>query len=385
MRFNIPYGKHYISNNDVKQVVSALKSDLITQGKISKHFEKALASNVNSKFSSVFNSASSALIAACLALDIKKGDEVWSTSISYVATTNCAIHAGANIKFIDINKKTFNICENKLEEELMFRKKYNKIFPKAVIIVHLAGNPCEMKKIYRLSKKFGFKIIEDASHALGSVYEGSKIGNCKYSDISIFSFHPVKIITSAEGGCATTNSKKIYEKLEMIKINGVTKEYNKFKSKNTNLFYYEQQMLGYNFKLNELQSALGLSQLGYLNKFIQKRNLLASRYKRKLESLPINFQAIDNKSVSAYHLFIIQIEKKYRKKLFEFLFRNSIFVNLHYIPIYKHPYYKKIGFKKTKLDNSEDYYKKSLSLPIYYDLSHNEHNFIISKINSFFK
>ena len=236
MNYNIPYGKHYISSNDVKKVVSALKSDFITQGEISINFENALVKKVKSNYASVFNSASSALIAACMAINIKKGDEVWSTSISYVATTNCIIHCGAKVKFIDINKNTFNICEDKLEEELKYRNKYNKKIPKAIIVVHLGGNPCNMKQIFNLSKKYGFKIIEDSSHALGSKYHKYNIGDCKYSDISIFSFHPVKIITSAEGGCATTNNKKIYEKLEMIKVNGITKEF-KNSSKKIKIYF----------------------------------------------------------------------------------------------------------------------------------------------------
>lgn len=387
MTIKIPYGKQFLFKKDIVAVNKVLNSNTLTQGNIEKKFENNISKYVNSKHAILFNSASSGLLAACLALDLTKNDEVWTSPISYVASANCAIHCNAKLKFIDIDSETFNISYEKLSENLFQRKKLNKKLPKILIVVHLAGNPCDMLEIYKLSRKYNFKIIEDASHAFGSVYKKNKIGSCNYSDISIFSFHPVKSITTAEGGAATTNNKKLYQKLQMIKVNGITKDKNKFTNilnKKIPQFYYEQQLLGYNFKMNELQAALGLSQLTSINKFITKRNKIAKKYIFELNNLNISFQKITNDSKCAYHLFIIQVEKKYHKKLFNYFYKNSINVNLHYIPIYKHPFYKKIGYKNIYLKNAENYYTSAISIPIFYDLNEKTQDYVISKIKKFY-
>jgi UDP-4-amino-4,6-dideoxy-N-acetyl-beta-L-altrosamine transaminase len=370
----IPYNRQYIDEIDVKSVLKVLKSNLITQGPNVKMFEKAISKKVNSKYAVASNSATSSLHLACMAIGLKKGDWLWTSPNSFVASSNCGLLCGANIDFVDINPQTFNLDVKLLEKKLVKAKRKKKL-PKVIIPVHFAGLPCDMKKIFELSKKFKFKIIEDASHALGAKYYSNTIGNCKYSDIAVFSFHPVKMITTIEGGIATTNNKLYSEKMSYLRVHGIIKDKNLMKKKSEGDWYYEQVELGYNYRMNDIQARLGLSQLKKLSKFLHRRKQIAKLYKNQFKDLPIKFQSMNDGSVSSYHLFVIEINKgkKLKQKIYNILRRNKILVNVHYIPIHLQPYYmKKFGFRKGQFQFAEDYYDKAISLPIYYSLKKNE-------------
>jgi len=382
LRKKIPYSKQNIINDDIKSINKVLKSDFLTSGPTVKLFEKKICKKVNSKFAISTNSATSALHISCLALGLKKNDIVWTSSISFVASANCAKYCDASVELLDIDKDTFNINIVELENKLKFSEK-NNLLPKIIIPVHLAGTPCEMKKIYNLSKKYKFKIIEDASHALGSKYKKSKIGSCKYSDLTVFSFHPVKMITTAEGGIVTTNKKFLSEKLKIFREHGIIRDKKKFKFKNNLQTYYEQQELGYNYRMSDVHASLGISQIKRLNNFIKKRNQIKKFYKKNLSDLPIRFQKIDKDSLSSFHLIVILISKKIRDKFFNYLRKNKINVNIHYIPIFYHPFYYKKKFLKNV--NSIDYYNSAISLPAFHDLNNSQLNYVIKIIKYFFK
>ena len=286
---------------------------------------------------------------ACKSLNLSKNDYIWTVPNTFVATSNSILLSGQKIDFVDIDKNTFNLSIDLLEKKLKKAKKNNSL-PKAIIIVHLAGLPANPLRLKKLSKIYNFYIIEDASHSLGAKYFNKKVGSCIWSDLCIFSFHPVKIITSGEGGCVTTNNKKFYERMLLYRNNGIEKNKRQFIKKNTGPWYYEQQSIGYNFRLNDIQAALGISQLKKINLFLKKRNKIAKFYKDNLKSLPLNFQLVGKNFYSSYHLFIIQINKnfkKYYKNLFLFLRKNNLLVNLHYLPVHLHPFYRRKGFRST--------------------------------------
>lgn len=387
----IPYSRQSIDDSDIRAVKRTLSSEFITQGSQITKLEKKLCDYTSSKYSTLVNSATSALHLSCLALEVGSSDIVWTSPISFVASANCAVYCGAKIDFIDINPQTFNICTINLEKKLIFAKK-NNCLPKVIILVHLAGNPCDLKKIYTLSKKYRFRIIEDASHALGSIYNNHKIGSCKFSDITIFSFHPVKIITTGEGGAILTNQKNINKLVKSLRSHGITKEKKSFKRKIDGAFhlhYYEMQLLGFNYRMNDIEAALGISQFNKLETFIKKRNMISDLYKKLLVNLPLTFQKVDEKSRSSYHLFIIKLnsmcKKIYRDKIINNLLKKNIMTNLHYIPIYRHPFYQSFGYKLSDYPTAEDYFKSAISLPIYPDLSLNEVKKICKIIKSSFK
>jgi len=353
----IKYNQPDINKRDLISVQNVLKSNNLTQGKEIYEFEKSLKVYCNSKYAKGVNSAASALHLSCLSLGVGRGDFVWMPGITFVSDANSAIFCGAKVKFIDIDKSTFNISEIELEKELVKAKKSKKL-PKAIIVVHLGGNPCNLKKIKKLSIKYNFKIIEDASHALGSIYEKSKIGSCKYSNLTVFSFHALKNITTGEGGAVLTNDKEIDKKINLLRSHGI----NRHKFKKRESWYYEQDLLGYNYRLTNFQAALGLSQIKRLNSFLKKRNLIANRYS-KLFSNKIHIQKINDNCFSAYHLFIILLPPKIKRKVYYDLKKNGIQSSFHYMPIYKHPYHKKAN--KLKLKNCEFYNSRALSLPIH--------------------
>lgn len=362
-----PYSRQKIFNRDIRYVSKVLKSDYITQGPIVRKFEKAVSTFVNVKYASATNSATSALHISCLALNLQKKNFLWTVPNSFVASANCGIYCGAKIDFVDINEDDFNIDINKLESKLQKTKKK----PKILVTVHLGGQPTIQEKVWKLAKKYKFFVIEDASHSLGGKRNGNNVGNCKWSDITIFSFHPVKMITTAEGGMALTKSKEIYEKLELYKNHGITRDQKRLRKKKLGFWYYEQQYLGFNYRMSEISAALGLSQMHNLKKFLQKRNIIAKNYKRLLKGFPIKYQKIQKKNYSSYHLFIIVLEKKYKKhydKIFKFLRSKGVLINLHYLPIHLQPYYKKLGFKKGDFPSAERYSQTAMSLPIYPDL-----------------
>lgn len=377
----IPYSKQEISNDDIRAVKEVLRSDFLTTGPKVSEFETACLKYFNSKYSLSFNSATSALHIACLALDLKQNDIVWTSSISFVASANCALYCGASIDLVDIDNKTFNISESKLEEKLVEAKKKNKL-PTILIVVHLAGLPCDMVKIKKLSKIYNFKIIEDASHAVGSIYKNSIIGDCKYSDVTIFSFHPVKIFTTGEGGMILTNSKDIANKAELYRSHGITRNRDSFKNNDHSPWVYEQQVLGFNYRMTDIAAALGISQLKKVKVWNKTRNSLAEKYKLKFnESDGIKYQEnLSDNVYSSYHLFIIQVNQ--RNRIFEELSKLGIGVNVHYIPIHYHPFYKDLGFKKGDFPIAENYYEKAISIPLYPSLSKKDQNFVIKSINN---
>jgi len=383
----INYGKHYISEEDIASVTEVLKSDWLTQGPKVPEFEKSLSEYTGSKYVSLVNSATSALHLGCLALGLGEGDWLWTSPISFVASANCGLYCGANIDFIDINLDTYNIDIDILNEKLLIAEREDKL-PKVIVLVHMCGSSIDTKAIYELSKKFHFKIIEDASHAVGAKYRDLPVGSCKYSDICVFSFHPVKIITSAEGGAILTNSPEIDNRVKSYRSHGITKDVEKFKNSSEGPWYYEQHSLGFNYRMNDLQAALGLSQLQRLDSITLKRNDLANIYKEMLEGLPIEFQKIIDHSFSSYHLLSIRIKtdqvQQKKKYLFESLLRMGIGVNLHYIPIYRQPYYAQFGFNYKNFPNAEKYYDQAITLPLYPNLSSSDLNFICQSFRSLF-
>ena len=370
----IPYGKHQISEEDIQSVVNTLKSSHITQGSVVPEFEKDISKKVFSKYSICVNSATSALHLACLALEVSKGDIVWTTPISFVASANCALYCGAKIDFVDINPLSGLVNVDTLELKLEDALKKNKL-PKVFIPVHLAGTSCEMERIYNLSKKYGFSIIEDASHAIGGTYKDKPVGCCSYSSITVFSFHPVKIITSGEGGVATTNDPKIAENLKMLRSHGIVKEESKFISQKLGSWYYEQQSLGFNYRMNDIQASLGLSQLKRLNIIVKERNRQLDFYKKIFSELPITFLEAPPFVYSSVHLAIIRLNDQVANKyfdVFEGLINSDIGVQLHYFPIYRNPFYQKFNFNYRDFPGAEDYASRSMSIPLFPGLSKNQ-------------
>ena len=385
MEKKIPYSRQSIDNSDIASVNKVLKSDYLTTGPQTKKFENLLSKYCKSKYSVVVNSATSALHIACMALNLKKNDILWTSPISFVASANCGLYCGAKIDFVDIDIKTFNISISKLKQKLITAKK-NKKLPKVLVVVHLGGLSCEMQEIRKMSKMFNFKIIEDASHALGASYKNSRVGSCKFSEITVFSFHPVKIITSGEGGVATTNNKKLAEKMSTFRAHGIIREKSKFIGKSHGPWFYQQQYLGFNYRLSDIHASLGISQLKKTGLFVKKRNEISKIYKKELKNYPIEFQNIDKNTLSSYHLFIILVPEQVHLKLFTFLRNNNINVNLHYIPIFLHPYFQKIKkINPNDFKSSINYYNRAISLPVYFGLSNSQLLKIIKKIKDFFK
>lgn len=359
----IPYNKQNINSQDIKAVNQAVKSKFLTQGPKNELFCNEISKFTKSKYSLVLNSATSALHVACLSLNLRKNDYLWTSSNTFISSATAGVHCGAKIDLIDIDLDTGNLSVLDLEKKLVFAKKKN-CLPKILVVVHFAGIPCDMKKIFQLSRKYKFKIIEDASHALGSIYYNMSIGNCKYSDICIFSFHPIKSITTFEGGAITTNSKKIYTLSKLLSNHGIVKNSDKNRR-----WLYDQKLLGFNYRLSDVSCALGISQIKRIKKFIKKRNDIAKFYNKHLKNLPLKLPNINKNILSSYHLYVISFNENKRDNFFQFMLKNKIQLQYHYIPLYKHTFFQKhFKFKKKNFKNMEYYYKHSVSLPIYFDL-----------------
>jgi UDP-4-amino-4,6-dideoxy-N-acetyl-beta-L-altrosamine transaminase len=384
----IPYGRQDISEEDVIAVVEALRSDFLTQGPKVPLFEKVVADYCGTKYGVAVNSATSALHIACLALELGEGDWLWTSPNSFVASSNCGLYCGAKVDFVDIDPQTYNLSAKELEKKLIIANKENKL-PKVLVTVHFAGQSCDMKTIYELSRKYGFSIIEDASHSIGGQYLDKPIGGCQYSSITVFSFHPVKIITTAEGGLATTNSKKLAEKMDLFRSHGVTRDRSLMSDKNDGPWYYQQINLGFNYRMTELQAALGISQMKKLDEFVSKRHVLQEKYDTLIDSLPVIKPHQHEDSYSALHLYPVQIElnkvNKNRRQIFNELRENGIGVNVHYIPIHTQPYYQQLGFKEGDFPNSEHYYSRAISIPLFHAMTLNQQDEVYNALKSVLK
>lgn len=373
----ISYGRQDITQEDIDAVTEVLRSDFLTQGPAVSLFEESLQQYCNARFALATNSATSALHISCLALGLKPNDYLWTTAISFVASANCALYCGAKVDFVDIDPDTNNMCPIALQEKLKLAERDGTL-PKILVIVHLCGLPADLESIRALSYKYGFSIIEDASHAIGASYNNSKIGSCTYSDITVFSFHPVKIITSAEGGATLTNNQALHEKMELLRSHGVTRNKKLMENPHHPSWYYEQVELGFNYRMTDLQAALGKSQIIRLDDYINKRYEIANYYHSNLSELPIILPYTETESSkSSLHLYVIKTEK--RDQIFEHLRKENIGANLHYIPIYRHPFYEKTGLYKN-LPNAEEYYKKSLTIPLHPKLEEEEKLKIVKTI-----
>lgn len=379
----IPYGKQDITQADIDSVVSVLKSSFLTQGPQVPAFENALMKATGADYALAVNSATSALHIACLALELSKSDILWTTPVTFVASANCGLYCGASVDFVDIDPSTYNLCPKALEQKLVQAKKEGKL-PKVLVAVHLCGQPCDMKAIHALSVEYGFKVIEDASHAIGGRYLEQPIGSCEYSDITVFSFHPVKIVTTAEGGAALTNSKALADKMALYRSHGITRDEALMENASHGGWYYEQIDLGFNYRMTELQAALGVSQMSRLGDFVSARHQLAKRYNEKLAELPITLPYQLPNTYSGLHLYVIRLNlneiSKTHKEVFDALREQGIGVNLHYIPVHLQPYYQKMGFKQGDFPNAESYYSDAISLPMFHGMTHEQQDEVISKL-----
>jgi UDP-4-amino-4,6-dideoxy-N-acetyl-beta-L-altrosamine transaminase len=378
-RTTIPYGRQSISEDDIQAVVEVLRSDWLTQGPVVPAFEKAIADKCGTTYGVAVNSATSALHIACLSLGLGPGDILWTSPNTFVASANCARYCGADVDFVDIDPVMANISVAKLEQKLHEARRLGRL-PKIVVPVHFAGLPCDMASIYALSKEFGFRIIEDASHAIGATYRDETIGNCRYSDITVFSFHPVKIITSAEGGMALTQDAQLARRMQRLRSHGITRDPALMTHAPDGPWYYQQIELGFNYRMTELQAALGLSQLSRLSGFVHRRRELAQRYDTLLSGLPLTLPGRTDNSDSAWHLYVIRLDptncRAAQKQVFARLLDARVGVNLHYIPVHLQPYYQQLGFKAGDFPQAEIYYSQAISLPLYPDLSDTEHEYI---------
>ena len=379
----IPYGRQDINQQDIDAVVEVLQSDFLTQGPMVPAFEKSIMAACNAKYAVAVNSATSALHIACLALDLSKGDWLWTTPNTFVASANCGLYCGAQVDFVDIDPSTYNLSLKALEEKLIIAEKEDKL-PKVVIPVHFSGQPCDMAAIHTLSQKYGFKIIEDASHAIGGKYKGEPIGNCRYSDITVFSFHPVKIVTTAEGGMAVTNNPKLAEQLDLLRSHGITRDESLMTKPADGPWYYQQIELGYNYRMTDMQAALGVSQMQRLDQYVTTRHKLAERYNEMLKDLPITLPWQSEDSYSGLHLYVIRLQldkiSKTHLEVFNAMREVGILVNLHYIPVHLQPYYQEMGFKKGQFPEAEQYYKEAISLPMFPTMTEEQQDQVVSSL-----
>ncbi len=379
----IPYGRQDISEADIQAVVEVLRSDFLTQGPAVPAFEKAIADYCGAQHAVAVNSATSALHIACLALGVGPGDWVWTSPITFVASANCALYCGAQVDFVDIDPCTYNLSVERLAEKLAQAKKSG-CLPKVVIPVHLCGQPCGMADIRALGQRYGFKIIEDASHAIGGRYKGEPIGNCRYSDITVFSFHPVKIITTGEGGMALTNDVSLAKHMQLLRSHGITRDVADMTHSPDGPWYYQQIDLGFNYRMTDIQAALGLSQMRRLDEFVNKRHAIAQRYDELLADLPVIIPSKHPDSYSGLHLYVIRLKlnqiRRTHREVFETMSAASIGVNIHYIPVYRQPYYEQLGFKPGHCLEAEKYYSEAISLPLYSALTEAQHDQVVTAL-----
>lgn len=379
----IPYGRQDITQADIDAVVGVLQSDFLTQGPMVPRFEQQAADHVGARYALAVNSATSALHIACLALGLGAGDRLWTTPVTFVASANCALYCGAQVDFVDIDPRTYNLCPQALARKLEKAEK-NGTLPKVVVAVHLCGQSCDMQAIQSLAKRYGFKVIEDASHAIGGKYQGEFIGGGRYSDITVFSFHPVKIITTAEGGMALTNDARLAEKMALLRSHGITRDPQQMTHEADGPWYYQQVDLGFNYRMTELQAALGVSQMKRLDEYVARRHQLAARYNKLLSELPVvtPLQHVD--SYSGLHLYVIRLRldsvNKSHREVFDSMREQGIGVNLHYIPVHTQPYYAQMGFKPQDFPEAQAYYREAMSIPMFQTMTEDQQDQVVTAL-----
>ena len=392
----IPYGRQDIDQTDIDAVVEVLRSDFLTQGPMVPRFEQAIASRVNAKHAIAANSATSALHIACLALELRPGDCLWTVPNTFVASANCGRYCGAEVDFVDINPYTWNLSVSKLREKLARAKKDGRL-PKVLVPVHFAGQPTEQETIWELAKEYGCRVLEDASHAIGASRNGEPVGSCRWSDITVFSFHPVKIITTGEGGIALTNDDELAARMAMLRSHGITRDRTRFLGNGMNnaqksLFipveidpwYYEQQVLGFNYRMTDIHAALGASQLERLDSYIKRRNALARRYDHALQGLPLQLPTVQPQNQSSFHLYVVRLKPnataKSHRQVFEELRQRGIGVNLHYMPVHLQPYYQELGFTQGQYPAAEAHGESAITLPLYSTLTDQQQDQVVSAL-----
>jgi UDP-4-amino-4,6-dideoxy-N-acetyl-beta-L-altrosamine transaminase len=379
----LPYGRQDITQADIDAVVGVLKSDFLTQGPMVPKFENLVAQKVGAQYGVAVNSATSALHIACLALGLGPGDILWTSPITFVASANCGLYCGAIVDFVDIDARTYNICPTALALKLEHAERHG-VLPKVVVVVHFCGQPCDLTSIYALAQRYNFKVIEDASHAIGGRYKEEPIGNCRYSDITVFSFHPVKLITTAEGGMAMTNNSELARKMELLRSHGVTRELAEMTHESDGPWYYQQLELGYNYRMTDIHAALGISQMERLEQYVKRRHELALRYNQMLRCLPVTTPWQHPDGFSGLHLYVIRIDllqvNKSHKRIFEDMREEGIGVNLHYIPVHTQPYFQRMGFKSGDFPEAEKYYSESMSLPIFQTMTEVQQELVVNAL-----
>lgn len=379
----IPYGRQEITQSDIDAVVAVLQSDFLTQGPVVPRFEQLVATKVGAAHAVAVNSATSALHLACLALELGAGDSLWTSPITFTASANCGLYCGAKVDFVDIDSRTHNLCPQALARKLEWAKREN-CLPRVVVAVHMAGQPCDMRAIHALAQEYGFRVIEDASHAIGGKYRGQFIGSGEYSDITVFSFHPVKIITTGEGGMALTNNAELATSMALLRSHGITRDAARMTQEPDGPWYYQQVELGFNYRMTDIQAALGISQLLRLEKYVAQRYILAERYNQALAALPLQIPLQHQDGCSSWHLYVIRIQEQEarisRGELFAALRERGVGVNVHYIPVHTQPYYYRLGFNYGDFPEAEKYYEEAITLPLFPSMTEEQQDQVVETL-----